>query len=241
MATAMTVMDPQPSPDGAQILFVNANYAEATGDIFLMDRNGANVVQLTTAPQLDDQPAWSPDGLRVAFRSYRAGREGDIWVMNAAGGNLTNLTPDPLPGISDERTPAWSPDGRRIAFASNQGGNMDIWTMAADGSDQLQLTVAPEFETEPVWSPDGATIAFRRNHGADSDLYLVASTGGPATRLTLPGFQRAATWSPDGLRLVFVNQPTLQDRPDLFSVAKDGTDMRAIVTDAVPGGRSVRS
>ena len=56
--------------------------------------------------------------------------------MEDDGGHPVNLTPDPLPGVADERTPAWSPDGSRIAYASNVGGTMDVWTMAPDGSDK---------------------------------------------------------------------------------------------------------
>lgn len=233
----LTVMDPEPSPDGAWIAFVAASYDSGTGDIFVMRRDGSDLQQRTFDPELDDQPTWSPDGLRIAFRSHRTLRAGDIWVMDRDGGNPVNLTPDPLPGIIDERRPAWSPDGARIAYAGNEGGNYDIWLMDADGGNRLRLTSTPDLDTEPAWSPDGAWIAFRRSSpDAGSDLCIVPSDSGAVVPIVLAGEQRMPAWYPDGTRLVFVGHQELLDRPDLFSIRTDGTSLQPLVAGAVPGG-----
>lgn len=230
-------MDPAPSPDGTRIAFVVGDAVEASGDIWVVDRDGSGLTQLTTDPELDDQPAWSPDGTRLAFRSFRTLREGDIWVMNADGSNAVNLTPDPLPGVTDERRPAWSPDGTRLAYAGNAGGDMDIWTLAADGSDPRRITNSPDYDTEPAWSPDGRTLVFRRSDPAGgSDLAFVPAAGGTVTRLPLSGEQRQPAWSPDGAWLVCVHQLTAAERPDLYRVTTDGAPPQALVTDAMPGG-----
>lgn len=230
-------MDPAPSPDGSRIAFVVADYVDLTGDIFVCDRDGANVRQLTDDPELDDQPAWSPDGSRIAFRSFRTQRDGDIWVMDADGGNPVNLTPDPLPGITDERSPCWSPDGTRLAYISTAGGNRDVWTMAADGSDAQRLVDTIDLEAEPAWSPAGTVIAYRRSSSVDgSDLALVPAAGGEPVILSLAGEQRMPAWTPGGTRLVFVSQATIGDRPDLWEMGADGEGARMVVGDTVAGG-----
>lgn len=230
------VMDPEPSPDGSRIAFVVADYASGVADIWVMNRDGSNLVQLTTDPEIDDSPSWSPDGARIVFRSFRTQRDGDIWVMDVDGSDPVNLTPDPLPGVTDERRPAWSPDGARIAYASNAGGNFDIWVMDADGGNPVRLTNSPDLDAEPAWSPDGAAIAFRRSNATAHDIHIVAVTGGATTPVLLPEDQRMPVWTPDGSRLVFVQQAAPGVRPDLYAALPDGTEHIPLVTDAVAKG-----
>jgi len=237
LSEGIVVMDPQPSPDGTRVAFVVANYTDGTGDIFVVDRDGADVQQITFEPELDDQPAWSPDGQHIAFRSFRTQLLGDIWVVTSSGGNPTNLTPDPLPGVIDESHPNWSPDGTHIVYASNEGGDRDIWTMTAQGADKLRITATEDLDTEPTYSPDGATIAFRRSRQTlGSDIHLVPSGGGAATPLALAGEQRMPVWWPDGNGLVVVSHVTTYGRPDLYALSLDGTGSRPLVTSEVAGG-----
>jgi Tol biopolymer transport system component len=92
------------------------------------------------------EPAWSPDGERLALTSNRDGNW-EIYIREADGA-LTRLTDNP----AKEGHPSWSADGNWIAFASDRGGNLDVYIMRTDGSDVRQLTDDPAEERAPVWS-----------------------------------------------------------------------------------------
>ena len=93
----------------------------------------------------DSDPAWSPDGNRIAFKSDRGGNT-DIYVMHADGTDITRLTNT----ATGAREPAWSPDGSRIAFTS-LGGNYDIYVMNADGTGVTRVTDDPRLDVGAAW------------------------------------------------------------------------------------------
>jgi len=103
---------------------------------------------VTNTPESDDGPAWSPDGTKIAFRSTRSGVS-DLYVMNADGSGVTQLTSD----SATEGRPAWSPEGTKIAFASTRDGNWEIYVMNVDGSGVTRITDNPASDTWPSWSP----------------------------------------------------------------------------------------
>jgi len=104
-----------------------------------MNVDGTHVIRLTNNPASDegDHAGWSPDGKRIVFSSTRDGGQLHIFVMNADGSGVTQLTSG---GFVDD-DPVWSPDGKRIAFHSTRdGGDEDIFVMNADGSGVIPLT-----------------------------------------------------------------------------------------------------
>ena len=147
--------DPAWSPDGTKIAFAStrdrANQsARGEPEIYVMDADGTNVSRLTRTPEdvVNGNPAWSPDGSRIAFDTNRDGNF-DVYAMDSDGGGLTNLSNHAaLDGF-----PSFSPDGTRIAFFSNraQRDNYDIFAMNADGSHVTRLTSNFGEDSEPDW------------------------------------------------------------------------------------------
>jgi TolB protein len=131
------------SPDGRRIAFAGRGARPKSGpccysshsDIYVMNADGSGTRKLTHNARYNAEPAWSPDGRKIAFRSTRNGNR-DIYVMNADGSGKRNLTRHP----ARDGSPSWSPDGRRIAFVSNREGRLDAHVMNADGSGQRSLT-----------------------------------------------------------------------------------------------------
>jgi Tol biopolymer transport system component len=110
-----------------------------------MNAGGGNRIPLTNLETLFERataPAWSPDGTRISYTMMPIFSDqwtdlDEIFVINAGGGNVANLTNNP--GVVDGYS-AWSPDGTRIAFMSRRDGNSEIYVMNADGSGPTRIT-----------------------------------------------------------------------------------------------------
>jgi dipeptidyl aminopeptidase/acylaminoacyl peptidase len=227
-----------PSPDGSRVAFTVAWYEEGSsqmdGDIYVASIDGTNVRRLTTTEGMDDHPAWSPDGTRIAFTSFRSGH-GDIWVMGANGTGQTNLTNDFLPATSFEHSPAWSPDGSRIAYSSDidNFAYVKLWTMRPDGSDKRRVLPATAgtdvIDMEPSWSPDGSKLAFRRIGNGDSDILIATLSTQAVTRLHMDGVQTYPSWSPDG-KLIAFSSSHENPMSDIYAMKPDGTGLVRLTT-----------
>ncbi len=180
-----------------ELAFVNGAGSDA--EIYVVNSDGTGATRITTQPGADVNPAWSPDGSRIAFASQRDGNF-EIYVMNANGTNPVRLT---NVAAADYR-PAWSPDGTRIAFVSERDGNAEIYVMNADGTNPTRLTSNDAKDGDPAWSPDGSKIAFVSGRDGKAEIYVMSADGSRLSRLTFsdpPDAQPA--WSPDGTRIAF--------------------------------------
>ncbi len=203
--------------------------------LYVTNSDGTGLSKLPSVPG-DTDPAWSPDGSKIAFVRFREGSAG-IWVMSADGTGARRIT-DGGPNVDgSDLGPAWSPDGSRIAFAREgrpakaATGNTDIYVVNADGTDLVRLTDDPMMEYAPTWSPDGSRIAF--------EAYDLASGGHPPSPLRLyvmnadgtdmkalgPENVDALSWSPDGTEIAFVDTQT----GSIMAIHPDGTAQRRIV------------
>jgi Tol biopolymer transport system component len=205
-------------PDGKWVLY--SGQETGNRDIYLLSTSGQNPINLTAdSPAEDDEPAASPDGERIAFRSSREG--GGIWVMGRTGEGVRRVTPT---GVSAAFNPTWSPDGTEIAYTTedvqltpmNGEGLSELWVVNVTTSEQRKLDVRDALQTN--WSPHGQRIAYvsrqqltgsggRTGDNAGwMEVYTVPAGGGQQVPVT----QDQATdwnpvWAPDGKHLYFVS------------------------------------
>jgi dipeptidyl aminopeptidase/acylaminoacyl peptidase len=197
-------------------------------EIWVMDDDGTSPVQLTTDTEWDGQPAWSPDGTKIAFVGSHYSNA-DIWVMDADGSNPVQVTTH----AADDYDPAWSRDGTKIAFGSDRDADPetrnDIWVIDADGSNPVQLTTDPAQDTNPTWSPDGTKIAFESNRGGQWDIWVMDADGNNQVKiLDDPISAGEPAWSPDGTKIAFSSH--LYDNGDIFVVDADGSNRVQVTT-----------
>ena len=159
-------------------------------------------------------PAWSPDGSKIVFESTRDGPDADIFIMNADGTSVVQLTDNDV----GESTPSFTPDGRFVIYASEQDGNPDIFRMGVDGSGKVNLTKHPGADGHPRVAPDGQRIFFNSNRTSDPasfargtmerdqnhEIFSMTLDGADLRQVTdLPDWDTYPALSPDGRELLW--------------------------------------
>ena len=193
-----------------------------TYDVFAANADGSNLRQLTTEEGYDAEATFSPVGDRIVFTSVRNG-DLDLYAMDPDGSNVVQLTDR----LGYDGGAFYSPDGSKIIWRARypegdeaadyvalleegllRPGELEIWVMDADGSNQRQVTNVGGANFAPYWHPSGEKILFSSNHhdpaGRDFEIYMINLDGTGLERITnSEGFDGFPVFSPDGRYLVF--------------------------------------
>jgi len=139
------------SPDDSEIVYYSSSVSREEGQVCKIAAGGGDPdVIVFEAGQYAIEPVFSPDGSRIVYRAIIDDQH-DIWIVDLASGERTNLTDDADLDIE----PDWSPDGQWIAFGSLRAGepHFDLFVMRADGTDVRRITDDPAKDANPVWGP----------------------------------------------------------------------------------------
>jgi len=216
--------DSQPvwSPGGSKIAFVSSRDDPAEYDVFVMNVDGSNPINLTSG-EGGRNPIWSADSTQIAFeRGSGNGVGSDIWLMDANGSNQEKIYGD---GTQRNIPASWSPDGSQIAFLRSTGDPKPLYEtffalarMNPDGSERTSLNYGDVDIGKPDWSPDGQSIVFEV-YGAIARMDIASSE---IEWLNRENNNESPRWSPDGQKIVFVH-----DR-HIYTMSADSSNLALV-------------
>jgi Tol biopolymer transport system component len=230
---------------------------DGSSDIYTMNDDGTGLARLTAKDPADndvegaddESPSWSPDGKSIVFHSNRAFLEGgtfrsgrstgnfddDIWVMDADGSHMRNLTPD---SSADDTNPHFSFDGTKIVYQVESAPDFDpdIAVMNSDGTGRKLLTIdsppQPPADRNPTFSQNGRIFFQSDRVGGVTQIFSMNADGSGQTPLTTgPAANRDPDVSPDARQVVFVStrdDPMLQEG-NLYLMNADGTGQQRLL------------
>jgi Tol biopolymer transport system component/serine/threonine protein kinase len=194
---------PSLAPDGKSLVY--AGRAAGNWDIYAQRIGEKSPVNLTRDSEVDDtQPAFSPDGERIAFRSERDG--GGIFVMDVSGTNVKRIT-------NFGYDPAWSPDGQEILCASviasteaRLSSQSQLFVVNVGTGEKRPITPQTGIAMQPQWSPHGDRVAYWAQVQGRLDVWTIPARGGEAVAVTSDAaVDWNPVWAPDGKYLYFTS------------------------------------
>jgi len=198
-----------------------ANYGQGK-EIYVFDYDCKGARAVSRNGSINLSPAWSADGTRISYTSYRDNNP-DLWVTDLTTGRHKKISS--RPGINAGAE--WSPDGTELALTLSKDTDSEIYALDPTGSIVRRLTRDWGIDVSPTYSPDAATIAFVSARLGTPQIFLMARDGSDPRRLTkLGGHNVSPAFSPDGTRIAFAGRD--EGRFDIFVINMDGTGLKRL-------------
>jgi len=192
-------LDPDWSPDNQYLAYA------ARGDIWKVAAEGGDAKALTEGPAYYSEPAFSPDGSKVALTMDIDGNL-EIGIVDAAGGEVERLTADP----DLDFAPDWSADGESLYFVSRRHGSLDILRLDLGTRRITKVVVGSGNDFQPSVSPDGRSLAYVsrvENRNGSGGIWVLPLQGGEPefVHYEESSYRLKPQWSPDGKTLTYVS------------------------------------
>jgi TolB protein len=222
VAAAIVTLEAQSGPRG-EIVFQSDR--EGPTRLFILDLGTQQQRRVGTAGNwLDEEPAWSHDGRRIAFSSTRAGGNNlDIWVMNADGSNPLRLTDH----VAPEQDPAWAHDDQSLFFTAERDGRGEIYRVWLQDKRVERITNSIDRAIMPATSRDGRYLAYAAQTIMNFQIHLIDLTTGARRRITSGGGSCRPAFAPDSQEVAFVR---LDREPSQIDAARE-SGTRVVVRD----------
>ena len=222
------------APTTAKIVFGASR--EGNRELYLMNIDGSDQINITNHPADDIYGAWSPTGEQILFASDRD-KGYDLYLMDADGQNVRRVFGKP----AHREAPTWSPDGKQIAYTRREQGKRVIYIASIDSKKEERVMIGSNL----AWSPDGTEIACVVKAGQDRWEIHILNVRTRKQKVFFPPkamptwMGSIPAWSPEGDKLAFswqhkVPLVAFEDRETIYVVNRDGTRLTQIVDEAGP-------
>ena len=227
----------EPTPQKGSSLIAFASDRDGNAEIYLMNLNGSDLVNLTNHPRYDTAPRWVSDQGTITFSGVRDEHERQVfpYLMNLDGTHAWLIEPMEVllnKDFGDVSQIYPSPDGQQFAFVSEKSGNKEIYVADWDNPEPINLTNNSADDDSPDWSPDSTLITFESNRTGNLEVFILDVLGAsePINLTNHDSHDFSPAWSPDGERVAFGSNR--EGNAEVYVTNVDGSNIKNLTENA---------